>query len=90
MNRVLFAVTVTLLSFTSIAHANEASKHTKVKELFQLTYMESRMQQTKAAAMAQAEAFATQQLASFELRENQKKDATAYLQQAIRPSSHEI
>ncbi|HEY6373880.1 MAG TPA: hypothetical protein VIX90_00010 [Edaphobacter sp.] len=78
MNQVLFAVAVALLSFAPIARADDASKHAKVKELFQLTYMENRVQQTKAAAMAQAQAFATQQLASFDLPEDQKKDATIY------------
>jgi hypothetical protein len=78
MNRVLFAITVALLSFTTVARADDASKHAKVKELFQLTYMENRMQQTKAAAMAQAQAFASQQLALFGLPENQNKDAAAY------------
>src|ERR1700734_2879428 len=78
MQRILRVIAVILLSIAPFARADEASKHAKVKELFRLTYMESRMQQTKAVAMAQAQAFATQQLASFGLPENQTKDATVY------------
>ena len=51
----------------------------RFKELFQLTFMEDRMQQTKLAAMAQAKAFAAQQLASFDL--DQDKAATVYYDQ---------
>jgi uncharacterized protein len=78
MQRILRIMAVIFLSIAPIARADEASKHAKVKELFQLTYMESRVQQAKAAAMAQARAFATQYLTSFDLPEDQKKDATVY------------
>jgi uncharacterized protein len=78
MQRILSVVTFILLSVSTVAHADETSKRAKVKEWFQLTLMENRVQQSKAAAMAQARAFAAQQLTIFNLPKDMDKSAAAY------------
>jgi hypothetical protein len=78
MQRILSVIIFILLSVSTVAHADETSKRAKVKELFQLTLMENRVQQSKAAAMAQARAFAAQQLTIFNLPKDMDKSAAAY------------
>jgi uncharacterized protein len=53
-----------LLLCCAAAHADDASKHAKVKELFQLTSMQNRVDQIRVSALAQARSFAAQQFAS--------------------------
>jgi hypothetical protein len=53
-----------LLFSAAAAHADDATKHAKVKELFQLTSMQNRVDQIRVSALAQARAFAAQQFAS--------------------------
>jgi hypothetical protein len=67
-----------LLLLPNSVRADEANKHVKVRELFRLTYMENRMDQTKKTAMAQARAYAAQQLALFNLPNDQNSAASDY------------
>jgi uncharacterized protein len=78
MKRILTVVVVVLLSVSTFAHADEASKRAKIKELFRLTSMESRVAQSKAAALAQARAFGAQQIALFDLPQEQNNSAKEY------------
>jgi hypothetical protein len=65
MRRLPFVLTAALLfSAAAAAHADDASKHAKVKELFQLTSMQNRVDQIRVSALAQAHSFAAQQFAS--------------------------
>jgi uncharacterized protein len=45
-----------LLFSAAAAHADDATKHAKVKELFQLTSMQNRVDQIRVSALAQARA----------------------------------
>ena len=74
MGRILCAIC--LLFITTFAYADDATKHAKVKELLQLSHMQERAEQTKAAMLSQARAFGAQQLASFNLADD--KAATTY------------
>ncbi len=74
MGRIL--CTVCLLLITTFACADDATKHAKVQELLQLSHMQERAEQTKAAMLSQARAFGAQQLASFGLAGD--KAATTY------------
>jgi uncharacterized protein len=78
MQRIVRVITLVFLSISVVAHADETSKRAKVKELFQLTFMEKRVEQTKAAALAQARTFAAQQLAIFNLSKDMDNSAAAY------------
>jgi hypothetical protein len=82
MNRVIFAVTVALLSFTAIARADDASKHAKARELLRLTYMEDRMEQRKAAAVLQIRSVAIQELVKLGYGKDKEK-ATSDLKQKL-------
>jgi hypothetical protein len=64
MTRVLLVLAAVLLFHGATARADDASKHAKVKELFQLTSMQNRVDQIRVSALAQARAFAVQQFAS--------------------------
>ena len=82
MNSSLFAVTVALLSFTTIARADDASKHAKARELLRLTYMEDRMEQKKAAAILQMQSVAIQELVKLGHGKDKEK-ATSDLKQQL-------
>jgi hypothetical protein len=64
MRRSLLVLTAALLLSAATAHADDATKHAKVKELFQLTSMQNRVDQIRFSALAQARASAAQQFAS--------------------------
>jgi len=64
MSRPLLVLAAALFFSTAAAHADDASKHAKLKELFQLTSMQNRVDQIRASALAQARSFAAQQFAS--------------------------
>jgi uncharacterized protein len=64
MRKLPFLLAVALLLSAAAAHADDASKHAKVKELFQLTSMQNRVDQIRVSALAQARSFAAQQFAS--------------------------
>jgi uncharacterized protein len=68
---------VTLLLATSVAHADGTSKHAKVKELFELTSMQTRVDQIRASALAQIRALVAQQFAAAGLSD-QDKSIAAY------------
>jgi hypothetical protein len=64
MRRPLLLLTAALLFSAAAAHADDATKHAKVKELFQLTSMQNRVDQIRISALAQARSFAAQQFAN--------------------------
>ena len=64
MRKIPFLLAAALLLSAAAAHADDASKHAKVKELFQLTSMQNRVDQIRVSALAQARSFAAQQFAS--------------------------
>jgi hypothetical protein len=64
MRKLPFVLATALLFSAAAAHADDATKHAKVKELFQLTSMENRVDQIRVSALAQARSFAVQQFAS--------------------------
>jgi hypothetical protein len=64
MRKLPFLLAAALLFSAAAAHADDASKHAKVKELFQLTSMQNRVDQIRVSALAQARSFAAQQFAS--------------------------
>jgi hypothetical protein len=78
MQSILRVIVIVLFSIGTVVHADEMSKRAKVKELFHLTSMESRVEQSKLAALAQSRAFAAQQLALFNLPKGQDKSVSAY------------
>ncbi|SNT29916.1 hypothetical protein SAMN05421770_10735 [Granulicella rosea] len=67
-----------VLCISTLARADEASKHAKLLEYFQLTHMQDRVEQMKVAAEAQSKNFAAQQIASFGLPSDQTKSVDAY------------
>lgn len=78
----LFAATLLLAaSMTHVAHAadaaTDASKHAKVRELFALTSMQTRVDQIRASALGQLRAMAAQQFAAAGLSD-QNKSVLAY------------
>jgi hypothetical protein len=62
--------TICLLFITTFACADDATKHARVQELLQLSHMQERAEQTKAAMLSQARALGAQQLASFGLSDD--------------------
>jgi uncharacterized protein len=64
MRKLPFLLAVALCFSAAAAHADDATKHAKVKELFQLTSMQNRVDQIRVSALTQARAFAAQQFAS--------------------------
>jgi uncharacterized protein len=64
MRRLPFVLAAALLFSAAAAHADDATKHAKVKELFQLTSMQNRVDQIRISALAQARSFAAQRFAS--------------------------
>jgi uncharacterized protein len=64
MRRPLLVLAAALLFSGAAAHADDASKHAKVKQLFELTSMQNRVDQIRVSALAQARSFAAQQFAS--------------------------
>src|SRR3978361_2366708 len=64
MRRSLLVLAAALLFSAATAHADDASKHANMRELFQLTSMQNRVDQIRVSALAQARAFAAQQFAS--------------------------
>jgi hypothetical protein len=64
MKRSLLVLVAALLLSAATAHADDATKHAKVRELFQLTSMQNRVDQIRVSALTQARAFAAQQFAS--------------------------
>jgi hypothetical protein len=78
MSRPLLVLAAALFFSTAAAHADDASKHAKVKELFQLTSMQNRVDQTKASALAQARSFAAQQFAAMGLSLTDDKSTADY------------
>jgi hypothetical protein len=64
MRKLPFVLAAALLFSAAAAHADDASKHAKVRELFQLTSMQNRVDQIRVSALAQARSFAAQQFAS--------------------------
>ena len=79
MRRLFFAFTALLLfAVPAVARADDASKHAKVRELFQLTSMQNRVDQIRASALAQARSIAAQQFASIGVSEQDKGIDTYY------------
>jgi uncharacterized protein len=72
----LFAAAL-LFSGAAAAHADDASKHAKVRELFQLTSMQNRVDQIRISALAQARSFAAQQFASTGVSAQQDNQGVA-------------
>ena len=64
MRRPLLVLTAALFLSAATAHADDATKHAKVRELFQLTSMQNRVDQIRVSALTQARAFAAKQFAS--------------------------
>jgi hypothetical protein len=64
MRKLPLVLVAALLFTAAAAHADDVSKHAKVKELFQLTSMQNRVDQIRVSALAQARSFAAQQFAS--------------------------
>ncbi len=64
MRKIPFLLAAALLLSAAAAHADDASKHAKVRELFQLTSMQNRVDQIRVSALAQARSIAAQQFAS--------------------------
>jgi hypothetical protein len=77
--QLLFAATLLLATaMAGVAHAADAtSKHAKVRELFELTSMETRVDQIRASALGQLHAMAAQQFAAAGLSD-QNKSVLAY------------
>src|SRR5271155_2277412 len=82
MRRPLLVLAAVLLFSATAAHADDASKHAKVKELFQLTSMQNRVDQIRVSALAQARSFAAQQFAStgVSAQRDDKGTAAFYVQ----------
>lgn len=80
MRKFPFLLAAALLFGAAAVHADDASKHAKVRELFQLTSMQNRLDQIRVSALAQARSFAAQQFAStgVSAQPNQKGLAAYY------------
>jgi uncharacterized protein len=61
-------------------HADSVSKHAKVKEIFRLSKMQDRMEQTREVALAEARSFADAQLAAYALPQAQAQETADYYQ----------
>jgi uncharacterized protein len=77
MRKLSFVLTAALLFSAAAAHADDATKHAKVKELFQLTSMQNRVDQIRVSALAQARSIAAQQFASTGVSAQPDKDGLA-------------
>jgi uncharacterized protein len=77
MSRPLLVLAAALLFSGAVAHADDASKHAKVKQLFELTSMQNRVDQIRVSALAQARSFAAQQFASTGVSAQQDNQGVA-------------
>jgi len=78
MRRTLRILALACLFTGLAAHADETTKRAKVKDLFRLTFMEKRAEQTRAAALAQANAFGARQFAALKLPETENRTSQDY------------
>jgi len=62
-----------LFAFTALAHADEASKRTKIKELFVLNQMQQRIDQQRENAIKQSREMSRQLTDTMELNQSQEK-----------------
>src|ERR1700678_4422430 len=67
-----------VLSVASAAHADDASKRAKIKEYFQLTGMQARMDQARAAATAQSNRMMKQMVGDMNPSPSQDRIITTY------------
>ena len=69
-----------LTLFPLHVNADSASKHAKIKEIFHLSKMQARMEETKEVALTEAQAFGSAQLAAYALTQAQSQEDADYHQ----------
>jgi hypothetical protein len=72
---------IALIAFTIPAHADDASKRAKVRELFALNHMEDRIAQQRENSLAQSRAMTRQLTDTMELNATQEKMVSACYEQ---------
>jgi len=72
---------IALIAFTIPAHADDASKRAKVRELFALNHMEDRIAQQRDNSLAQSHAMTRQLTDTMELNDSQEKMVNACYEQ---------
>jgi hypothetical protein len=78
MSRLGLALVLAFLSLTQTAHADEASKRAKIRELFALNGMQARLEQNKVAAAQQYHQVAMNVTGTIGLSPAQDRIASAY------------